>query len=217
MPSPPENVRLYRPAECAVFRKTDERFGGLSNMAGGYPLSVNGIRILTSEALYQACRFPHKPDVQRAIIAERSPMTAKMKSKPHRKDSREDWDIIRVPVMKWCLRIKLAQNWDKFSALLDSTGDMPIVEHSRKDPYWGAKMTDDGVLEGENVLGRLLMELRAKMRAGRDQFEIIHPIPVRDFLLLGSEIREVFAEYCGAQKESERLHADLFSNPRAPF
>ncbi len=61
-------VRTYNRNESVVFSKTHEPFGGLSNMAGGFPLKVNGLRILTSEALYQACRFPHKPDVQRLII-----------------------------------------------------------------------------------------------------------------------------------------------------
>ena len=111
-------LRTYSRKDSVVFRKTNERFGGLSNMAPGFPLEVNGIRILTSEALYQACRFPHKPEVQRLIIQQGSPMTAKMKSKPHRKDTRPDWDKVRVNIMRWCLRVKLAQNWQKFSALL---------------------------------------------------------------------------------------------------
>ena len=76
------NFRIYRRAECIVFRKTKEPFGGLSNMASGYPIKIGGFRILTSEALYQACRFPHMREVQRLIIGQRSPMTAKMKSKP---------------------------------------------------------------------------------------------------------------------------------------
>ena len=58
-------VRTYDPAASVVFLKTNERFGGLSNMAPGFPLRVNGVRIRTSEALYQACRFPHLPDVHR--------------------------------------------------------------------------------------------------------------------------------------------------------
>lgn len=115
--------RTYQRSECVVFRKTNEHFGGLSNMAGGYPLRVNGVRILTSEALYQACRFPHMPDVQRLIIDQPSPMTAKMKSKPYRADSRPDWDRVRVAVMRWCLRVKLAQHWTKFGARLRETGE----------------------------------------------------------------------------------------------
>src|SRR5438105_2891921 len=76
--------REYARKGSAVFCKTDEEFGGLSNMAAGFPLVVNGVPIRTSEALYQACRFPHLSDVQRLIIDQKSPMTAKMKSKPHR-------------------------------------------------------------------------------------------------------------------------------------
>src|SRR5437879_1166540 len=83
----------YQRAECAVFRKTHEAFGELSNMAAGYPLVVNGVSIRTSEALYQACRFPKNPEVQKLIIDQSSPMAAKMYSKAHRNEHcREDWE-----------------------------------------------------------------------------------------------------------------------------
>lgn len=99
----------YYPAESAVFLKTNERFGGLSNMAPGFPIVLNGVRIRTSEALYQACRFPRRPD----------------------------WDAVRVKIMRWCLRVKLAQKWQTFSKLLLSTGDMPIVEKKvRRNDFW---------------------------------------------------------------------------------
>lgn len=71
--------RTYQRSDCAVFRKTDETFGGLSNMAPGYPVRINGVRIFTVEALYQASRFPHLPEVQRLIIGQHSPMTANSK------------------------------------------------------------------------------------------------------------------------------------------
>src|SRR3990172_3197747 len=113
-----------------------------------FSVEVKGIRILTSEALYQACRFPHKPEVQRLAIQQGRPMTAKMKSKPHRKDTRSDWDEVRVNMMRWCLRVKLAQNWQKFSELILGTGDRPIVEESRKDEFWGAKAAEEETLVG---------------------------------------------------------------------
>src|SRR5437870_1556539 len=160
-----EEVRVYQRAECAVFRKTHEHLGGLSNMAGGYPLKVNDVAIRTSEALYQACRFPKAPDVQRRIIEQTSPMAAKMHSKPFRNDhSREDWDDVRMEVMRWCLRVKLAKNWTKFAELLISTGDLLIVEESGRDVFWGAKPQPDGTLVGYNVLGQLLSELREQLR-----------------------------------------------------
>ncbi len=186
--------RTYNRRECITFRKTAERFGGLSNMAGGYPLNVNGVKILTSEALYQACRFPHLLEVQRLIIAERSPMTAKMKSKPYRDNSRPNWDIVRTKVMRWCLQVKLVQNWDKFSRLLLETGDLPIVEDSRKDDFWGAKPEDEETLTGINVLGRLLMQLREQVKSGEMSSQaIVKPLAIPEFLLYGQEIRPISA------------------------
>ena len=158
-------------------------------MAGGYPLYIQGVRIRTSEALYQACRFPHLPQVQRLIIEQASPMTAKMKSKPYREDSRPDWDEIRVKVMRWCLRVKLAQNWSTFSSLLLRSGNSPIVEESRRDDFWGAKRVGQHFLVGRNVLGRLLMELREVIKSsGRDAFLHVEPPAIPQFLLLGSPI-----------------------------
>ncbi|RAZ72995.1 NADAR family protein [Mesorhizobium atlanticum] len=180
--------RSYQRDQVVSFRKTTEDFGGLSNMAPGFPIAMLGHLIRTSEALYQACRFPHMPDVQRMVIVETSPMTAKMKSKPYRKDTRPDWEDVRVPVMRWCLRVKLAQNWETFSALLMATGDRPIVEDSRKDDYWGAKAAEDDLLAGRNVLGRLLMELREIVRSDPDRIAEVLPLDIPQFVLLGHQI-----------------------------
>jgi ribA/ribD-fused uncharacterized protein len=187
-------TRTYLRDEAVAFRKTNEKFGGLSNMAPGFPLVVNGAHIRTAEALYQACRFPHMPEVQKLILDERSPMTAKMRSKPHRKDSRPDWDAIRAPIMKWCLRVKLAQNWTTFGDLLLATGNHPIVEDSRKDDYWGAKMVDSDTLAGQNVLGRLLMELREKLRNNPESLRVVDPPPLPHFTLLDEPISIIYAE-----------------------
>lgn len=187
--------RIYDPAASVVFLKTKEKFGGLSNMAPGFPLMVNGVRIRTSEALYQACRFPHMPEVQSLIIDQHSPMTAKMRSKPFRKQSRSDWDAVRVKVMRWCLRVKLAQNWREFRSLLLSTGERPIVEQSRKDDFWGAKVVEDGTLMGMNVLGRLLMELREQLKGEvSERLRIVEPLPIPQFLLLQRQIEAVYAD-----------------------
>ena len=187
-------TRTYDRAASIVFLKTREAFGGLSNMAGGFPLCVNGIHIRTSEALYQVCRFPHLPAVQRTIIEQRSPMTAKMKSKKHQRQSRQDWDLVRVKIMRWCLQVKLIQNWGAFGTLLLATGDQPIVEQSRKDGFWGAEPVDKRTLVGVNALGRLLMELRevAKIE-GEESFFRVEPLDIVDFLIDGHPIETVVA------------------------
>jgi len=187
-------TRTYLRNECVVFRMTRERFGGLSNMASGFPLQVNGVRVWNAEALYQACRFPHLPKVQEIIIRQRSPMTAKMRSKPYRKDSRPDWLNIRVKVMRWCLRVKLAENWEKFGELLLATGDRPIVEKSRKDEFWGAKPKNNETLVGANVLGRLLMELREELRGPKRELLRRVELPeIADLLFLGKPIKTIGA------------------------
>ncbi|MCC0807566.1 NADAR family protein [Methylobacterium sp. W2] len=187
---PPSRFRTYIRHEAICFRKTSEAYGGLSNMAPGFPIKINDISIRTSEALYQACRYPHMPEVQRTIISEASPMTAKMRSKPFRKDSRRDWEEVKVPIMRWCLRKKLFCNWDKFSRLLISTDNKPIVEDSSKDSYWGAIPINGNILEGENVLGRLLMEIREKINNNPDYFTTILTPQVSNFVLLGNKIED---------------------------
>ncbi len=185
-------MRTYCRPNSAVFLKTREKHGGLSNMAGGFPLVVNDVKIRSSEALYQACRFPHLPDLQREIIAQKSPMTAKMKGKPYRHISRPDWDAVRIKIMRWCLQVKLAQNWGKFSELLLETGDMPIVEHSRRDDFWGAKPIDGETLVGTNALGRLLMELRERVKdEPKENLQYVEPLPISEFLLYQRPIEPI--------------------------
>ena len=190
-------IRTYHPTESAVFRKTNEPFGGLSNMAPGFPLVVNNTRIRTSEALYQACRFPSRSDVQRQIIADRSPMNAKMRSKPFRGDTRPDWDLVRVQVMRWCLRVKLAQNWQKFGNLLLSTGESPIVEKKlRRTDFWASTEQPDGTLVGMNALGRLLMELREQLRCDKaENLRAVKPLNIPDFLLFEQPIERIQGIY----------------------
>lgn len=214
------DLRIYNPNECAVFCKVKERFGGNSNMAGGFPVVVNNIRIRTIEALYQACRFPDHGEIQRDIIKQVSPMSAKMVTKPYRKTlTRNDWELVKITLMKWCLRVKLLQNWESFSRVLLETDGLPIVEKSTKgDDFWGAVVVKEievsekkskkklpkyppsekmpvGFLVGYNVLGRIEMELRENVKTGIDEFSQnftrLEPLPIHDFLLFGQPIREI--------------------------
>lgn len=119
-------------------------------------------------------------------------MSAKTVGKPYREQSRADWDRVRLRIMRWCLRLKLAQNWPAFRQLLFSTGNRAIVEQSGKDPFWGAQPQPDGTLVGENVLGRLLKELREDLQKPTDEcLKWVEPIPIPDFSLFGEPIQPV--------------------------
>lgn len=193
--------RTYQPNEAIVFHKTNEQFGGLSNMAPGYKLKINNHQILTAEAFYQACRYPHLPEVQEAIILESSPITAKRYARKHVHNTRPDWESKRAAIMRWSLRAKLLQNQSTFGYLLLMTGSLPIVEYSQKDDFWGAKASLSGELVGRNVLGRLLMELRELYKAKQINMNVLEPLQISDFLLLGDPIREIYSDVDEKQQQ----------------
>jgi len=188
------DIREYPTHAVITFRSTKEEFGGLSNMAPGYSLNVNGIIIPSAEHLYQACRYPLFPGIQEEIIRQDSPMTAKMISKKHLKFTRQDWNDVRFRVMRWCLEVKLSQNWGKFSEVLLKTESKPIVEISPKDKVWAAVKEGDKLI-GTNALGRLLMELRERYVKTNSYHPCIDPPPITGFLLFGNHIEEVCHEH----------------------
>ncbi len=156
----------YIRCQSVVFCNIDEPFGGLSNMARGFPLRFEGHEYLTSEHLYQCLRFPQYPSLQESVRQVRSPMGAKMKIKPLRKSHcRPDWDVVCVDVMRYCLRLKLRTYPMTFGRLLRDSEGKSIVEETRRnrDDMWSARAAknDGDILVGDNTLGVLLMELRA--------------------------------------------------------
>jgi ribA/ribD-fused uncharacterized protein len=185
----------YVRSKSAVFRYTTDKFGGLSNMAAGYQLIVNGVHYRTSEHLYQCFRFPDYLKAQRATLAHNSPLRAKMAGKPYREQHcRADWDQIRVDVMRFCLRVKLAQHRERFGTLLLSTGKRPIVEESWRKDFWAAKAVNAKQLEGENNLGIQLVALREEFRALKptDSY-VVKPLPIPNFTLMGKPVKTVTA------------------------
>jgi len=151
----------YRTENCVMFYQSREPFGGLSNMAGGYPIQLGEFTIRTSEHLYQAMRYPDHPDVQLAIIDIASPLRAKQYAHQNLHLGRPDWYEIKSDVMAWCLELKACNV--SFRTLLETTGKHDIVEASPNDNYWGAVPAGDGMRIGWNTLGRLLWLLRRRL------------------------------------------------------
>lgn len=78
----------------------------------------------------------------------------------NKKLQRPDWDTIKVGVMRTIIRAKANQHEYVRRKLL-ATGDRELVEDSWRDNFWG--WGEDRT--GQNVLGKLWMELRAELRA----------------------------------------------------
>lgn len=195
-------LREYNQYESVVFRKTTEKWGGLSNMARGYPVFVNGTKIQSSETLYQAMRFTEHPEIQKEILSQSNPMYGKRISRKYHSLTRPYWDQERVAIMKWAVCVKLCQNWENFSTLLLSTGEKPIVEYSDKDQFWGAKSIGNHTYSGMNVLGRILMLLRDKCEhQGQQAFRRIPPPKLVDFHIFGQPVETVIS----LDKEEEQI------------
>ena len=179
-------------ADSATFYRSRDKFGGLSNMAGGYPITLGTMRARTSEHLYQALRFPNDPDLQQAIFALPSPLFAKRLAYRHLNATRSDWEEVKSDVMTWCLELKYVQHRHTFGELLLATGDRNIVEVSPRDDYGGAKPIANGdqppvILRGWNVLGRLLWMMRRKIEINRSFDLRSAVIEIPNFRLAGDD------------------------------
>jgi ribA/ribD-fused uncharacterized protein len=187
--------REYKIFDVISFAKVSAPFGGLHCMAPNYPIYLDGLLIRTCEHLYQALAFPDRPDIQKLILEQSSPMTAKMKMKENIQYKHKDWDKVKVSVMKWCLMMKLLCNWKSFGTLLAiETNGKQLVEYSKKDIFWGAIRHGESLI-GVNALGRLLMGIREEINGMQGQSYMLDVPDVDSFLLLGKKIEpQVFDE-----------------------
>lgn len=72
---------------------------------------------------------------------------------------RTDWDNVKLDIMRRILRAKADQHEYARRKLLE-TGGRELVEDSWRDDYWGLGPNGDG----QNMLGKLWMEIRAEIR-----------------------------------------------------
>jgi len=153
----------YPADQCVCIHKVKEEWGILSNF-GDTPLMIDGITFINAEQLFQMMKF-RDPEPLLDLYHSKG-LTIKMKAKRwENKYRREDWGTMLVDAMKFCLVQKYEQ-CPVFKEKLLSTEDKFIVEdqtaNRKKSPdTWGVKRNGN-TLEGSNLLGRLLMELRDK-------------------------------------------------------
>ena len=140
--------------ECIdMFR---EEYYFLSNY---YPAVVkfDGVTYLNSEAAYQAQKCSERS--KRLRFTNKSANEAK--SLGGTVDLREDWDKVKLPLMQEIVHEKFTQH-SYLAEWLLKTGDKELKEGN----YWGDLFwdVDHKTGEGENHLGRILMDLRDYFR-----------------------------------------------------
>lgn len=146
-------------AEIINFYYVDEDFGEFSNFAS-YPIELDGKTWPTSEHYFQAQKFVGT-EHEDALRLEVSPMKAAKMGRERRRPLRADWDSVKDDIMRVAVGAKFAQH-EELRKLLLSTGAATIVEHTKNDSYWG----DGGDGAGQNMLGKILMEVRQRLNNG---------------------------------------------------
>jgi ribA/ribD-fused uncharacterized protein len=113
-----------------------------------------GTRFPSVEHAYQAAKFPKERHAE--LLVKTSSEVKKLGYKvtlPH------DWEDIKFGIMQQLVAQKFDNDMDLNRRLFD-TGTKYLEERNDwKDKYWGTN--EQGV--GENNLGKILMEIRAKI------------------------------------------------------
>ncbi|MBN1309956.1 MAG: NADAR family protein [Anaerolineae bacterium] len=133
--------------------------GFLSNFAP-YPIVLKDKKWPTSEHYFQAQKFAGTKH-EEAIRLASSPMVAARMGRSRSRPLRPDWEKVKDSVMYDAVYAKYTQH-EELQAMLLDTGEAQLVEHTKRDRYWG----DGGNGSGKNRLGKILMKVRAKLRSG---------------------------------------------------
>lgn len=150
-----------------AFYKAWDAFGALSNFSPHPVCDEAGEEWMTAEHLYQARKFdesaPEGAGVVNLIRRAGSPSEAARLGRRYERQglARRGWDnpATKAEAMRWVLRLKFSQHPGPRCLLL-STGSRRIRESCPHDPLWG----EDEAGNGRNLLGHLLMEVRAHLR-----------------------------------------------------
>lgn len=150
--------------EIHFYRANEKPYGAFSSLYRR-PVEFEGRDYPTAEHAYQAGKA-RKDAVREWILSAPSPSLVAMAAHGlYTWDIVPDWSRIKFDRMRQVLRAKFAQHEDLRTLLL-TTGDSRLVEVSRTDNAvnrtWGEV---NG--KGQNMLGVLLMEVRAELRTSQ--------------------------------------------------
>lgn len=147
----------------------EQDFYVLSNFSA-FSLTWYGHRFDTVEHAYHWMKFPTEGSPDAETLAARQRLLWKLADAPsaheafklaqdHRDLRRPDWDDVKADIMRLLLRAKVEQHEYVRRKLL-ATGDRELVENSWRDDFWGWGPNRTG----QNMLGKLWMEVRAELR-----------------------------------------------------
>ena len=162
-------------AEPVLFFGADEGKGEwrvLSNMYEA-PFQIDSITFPTVEHYFQWSKAKQFGDggIADKILKTPSPKAVKALGRKVKDFVKEEWEKTKDGIMRAAVKAKFVQHPELKTKLIE-TGTRPIGEASARDKYWGigtsadtAKASDPSKWPGKNVLGKMLTELRAELKA----------------------------------------------------
>jgi len=134
-----------------------ELYGEFSNFSA-HGVEFDGRWYPTVEHFFQAMKFLDQDYAEKIRLAA-SPKIAKQLGNSRNVPLRDDWEALKVSVMRAAIRQKFATHL-AVAELLLSTGDEELIEAAPHDYFWGCGKTGSG----QNWLGKVLMEVREELR-----------------------------------------------------
>ena len=115
----------------------------------------------TNEHFFQAMKTLN-PEERRKIAEAKTPGVAKRMGR--KVQLREDWEEIKIDVMRLGLRLKFKAHMGLTEKLI-ATGDADLIEgNTWHDNFWGICLCPRCQGNGQNHLGLLLMEARDRFK-----------------------------------------------------
>ncbi len=139
-----------------LFYSTKGKYGVFSNFSK-HKIGLDGTTWATTEHYFQAQKF-ESFDIKLQILLAKTPSEAAKIGRDRNNPLRKDWEDIKDAVMKKAVYAKMMQHAKVRQTLLN-TGNATLIEHTQNDNYWA----DGGDGTGKNMLGIILMEIRADL------------------------------------------------------
>jgi ribA/ribD-fused uncharacterized protein len=126
------------------------------------PFEIDGVQWPSVEHFMQAKKFegtPAEETIRKAQDYHEAHLLGWTLGAP----LRPDWDQVKLSYLDKALFAKFSQNQACREKLL-GTGTGVLVQ-ADTDLFWGANALEDGVTQGQNLMGVTLMRLREKLQA----------------------------------------------------
>lgn len=136
----------------------EQEFYVLSNFSS-FAIDFMGERFPTAEHLYHWFKFPKDFLIQGMVKLAPSAHEAFKIAQEHKDERTPDWDQVKCYLMKSILEMKVNQH-EYVEKKLRETGNRELIEDSWRDDYWGWGPNKGG----QNMLGKLWMEVRSELR-----------------------------------------------------